>query len=161
VEERRQIIGELFLVLILFTILSSSINIKKKEPLIAIFGIALIVSHYSTFYVFIFCALFAWVAILLMEKLSIIKRPLEIKKVLTARVLLILLAFGAFWYVFVSTSLDETFIAFINRLSVSFTTGFHDLETRGGTVTEFISPNFSSMTLTSQMDYFISKSRTC
>ena len=69
-EERRQIIGELFLVLILFTILSSSINFKKKEPLIAIFGISLIVSHYSTFYIFMFCALFAWVAILLLEKLS-------------------------------------------------------------------------------------------
>ncbi len=156
-EERRQIIGELFLVLILFTILSSSINIKKKEPLIAIFGIALIVSHYSTFYVFMFCALFAWIAILLLEKLSIIKRPLEIKKVLTARVLLILLAFGVFWYVFVSTSLDQTFILFIERLSVSFTTGFHDIGARGATVEEFVSPNFSAMTVTAQMDYFISK----
>jgi len=156
-EERRQIIGELFLVLILFTILSSSINFKKKEPLIAIFGISLIVSHYSTFYIFMFCALFAWVAILLLEKLSIIKRPLEIKKVLTARVLLILLAFGVFWYVFVSTSLDQTFILFIERLSTSFTTGFHDIGTRGATVEEFISPNFSAMTVAAQMDYFISK----
>lgn len=156
-EERRQIIGELFLVLLLFTIISSSINIKKKEPLIAIFGIALIVSHYSTFYVFMFCALFAWITITLMEKLSIIKRPFEIKKVLTARVLLILLAFGVFWYVFVSTSLDQTFILFIERLSVSFTSGFVSLESRGGTVAEFVAPNFSNMTATSQIDYFISK----
>jgi uncharacterized membrane protein len=156
-EERRQIIGELFLVLILFTILSSSINFKKKEPLIAIFGIALIVSHYSTFYVFMFCALFAWIALILMEKLSIIKKPLEIKKVLTARVLLILLAVGVFWYVFISTSLDQTFIAFIDRLSLSFTSGFVDVGSRGGTVSEFISPNFANMTITGQIDYFVSK----
>ena len=76
---------------------------------------------------------------------------------MTARVLLILLAFGVFWYVFVSTSLDQTFILFIERLSTSFTTGFHDIGTRGATVEEFISPNFSAMTVAAQMDYFISK----
>ncbi len=155
-EERRQIVGELFLVLIIFTILTYSLSSKKKELLIGIFGAALVVSHYSTFYVFMFCAVVAWVAIFLLEKFKLTK-PLEIKKALTARVLLLLFAFGAFWYTFVSTSLYQTFITFITNLSTTFSSGFSDIASRGGTVSEFIAPSFSTMTLTYATDYFISK----
>ncbi len=155
---RKQIIGELFLVLLLLIMLTSSISVKKKEPLIAIFGIALVVSHYSTFYVFIFFALFAWAAILIMEKLSIIKQqPLEVKKVLTPRVLLLIAGFAVFWYAFVSTSLAQSFIDFTGRLATSFMPGFSDIASRGHTVSSFVSPNFNSMTLTYMADYFISK----
>ncbi len=156
-EERRQIIGELFLVLIIFTILTYSLSSKKKELLIGIFGVALVVSHYSTFYVFMFCAIIAWTAIFLMEKLKVVKKPLEIRKALTARVLLILLAFGGFWYAFVSTSLNQTFIRFVTNLSTTFSSGFSDITSRGGTVSEFVSPSFGTMTLTYATDYFISK----
>jgi uncharacterized membrane protein len=153
---RRQMIAELFLVLILLVILTGSISPKKKELLIAIFGIALVVSHYSTFYVFMFCALFAWLSVFVMEKLS--KKPaIEIKKALTLRVLLLIGIFAVFWYSFASTSLAQTFIEFINRLATTFIPGFSDIASRGGTVSGFIAPSFSTMTWVAQADYFISK----
>ncbi|MCW4018865.1 MAG: DUF2206 domain-containing protein [Candidatus Bathyarchaeota archaeon] len=165
-EERRQTIGELFLVLILYTILTNSISPKKKELLIGIFGIALVVSHYSTFYVFIFCALATWASLLIMENLStvrnwkkppLLKRSFRLRKVLTARVLFVIIAFAVLWYTLVSTSLDQTFMSFVNRLATTFSTGFFDLTSRGGAVSGFISPDLTGVTLAYQADFFISK----
>ena len=154
---RRQIIGELFLALILFTILTNSISTKKKEFLIGVLGISLVVSHYSTFYVFIFCALFSWVSIFILEKFNKIRHRFEINKVLTARVLLVILAFAIFWYTCVSTSADSTFISFLTRLSNGFTSDFSSVSSRGNTVSDFVSPTFSRVTATYQADYFLSK----
>ena len=156
-EERRQIVGELFLVLLLFTILSSSISLKKKQLLIAIFGIALVATHYSTFDVFIFCALFAAVGVFALEKFPIRKYAPKIKKILTPKILLIVLAFGIIWFTFASTSLDQTFISFVTRLVGSFQTGFSNVGSRGGTVSDFVSSNVNIMTLTYQADYYINK----
>jgi uncharacterized membrane protein len=156
-EERRQIVGELFLVLMLFTILSSNISLKKKELLIVVFGIALAVSHYSTFDVFAFCTLFAWIAILVWEKLPIIKHPLKINKVLSARIVLVVVAFGIIWFTFASTSLDQTFISFVTRLVNSFQSGFSNVGSRGNTVSDFVSSGLNTMSLTYKADYYINK----
>jgi uncharacterized membrane protein len=156
-EERRQIVGELFLVLLLFTIISSSISLKKKQLLIGVFGIALAVSHYSTFDVFVFCSLFAVVAILLAEKLPIIKHPPKINKILSTRIMLVILAFGIIWFTFASTSLDQTFISFVTRLVNSFQTGFSNVGSRGNTVSDFVSPTLNTTTLTYKADYYINK----
>ena len=155
-EERRQIVGELFLVLLLFSILSSSISLRKKEILIAVFGIALVVSHYSTFDVFIFCVLFASIAVFLLEKLPLGKYTPKFKKILNPKILLVILAFGIVWFTFASTSLDQTFINFITRLVNSFQTGFSNINSRGNTVSDFSSLNVSA-SLTYKADYYINK----
>jgi uncharacterized membrane protein len=154
---RRQIIGEIFLVLIVFTILGDNLSLRKKEILITIFGIALVVSHYSTFYVFLFCALASWVSLLLLNGIYKLKGKPAIRKVLTLRVLLAISAFAAFWYTSVSTSANQTFVSFLTRLTNGFTSDFSILSSRGNTVSDFVSPSFNAVTLTYQADYFLSK----
>ena len=159
-EERRQIIGELFLVLLIFTILSNKISLKKKELLIGVFGIALVVSHYSTFDVFVFCALFALVAMFLIDLIPRILpriKTSKITKILSPRIVIIILTVGILWFTFASTSLDQTFVNFASRLINSFQSGFSNVGSRGNTVSDFVSSGSNTTTLTYQLDYYINK----
>jgi uncharacterized membrane protein len=50
----RQIVGELFLVLSVFLLISKTIPLAKRRLLLIIFGAALAVSHYSVAYIYLF-----------------------------------------------------------------------------------------------------------
>lgn len=155
-EERRQIIGELFLVLLIFSILKRNMNPRKKQIILCIFGAALVVSHYSISYIFMFCILFAWVFMFIMKKLSPTKWNPRKRNVVTASFVLLILAFNFSW-AFVSSSPINNLFELASHILTSFTTGFLSVETRGERVSEFVAPDFSNMSLTYKTDYIINK----
>jgi len=156
-EERRQIIGELFLVLLIATILSQNIALTKKKILLCIFGVALVMSHYSIAYIYVFSILFVWSIISVMKKLSLTKyAPASIKAIDGSYVLLILV-FIALWHIFVTPSLATTFSGFVNRIAVSFINGFGNIATRSVAVSNIINPDFSNTSLIYQADFVINK----
>lgn len=57
----RQIVAEFFLVLSIFLLLDKSIPNKKRKLLLIIFGVALIVSHYTIAYFFLFFIFFIFI----------------------------------------------------------------------------------------------------
>jgi uncharacterized membrane protein len=155
-EERRQIMGELFLVLLIFSILNKNMNPRKRQILLTVFGAALVVSHYSISYIFMFCILFTLVFMSIMKKLSLIKWNPQRGNVITASFVVLIFVLNFSW-AFVSPSPINNLFEFVNRIATSFATGFSALETRGGTVSEFVAPDFSTMSLTYKADYIINK----
>jgi len=156
-EERRQIIGELFLVLLMSSILNRNINPRKKQILLIVFGAALVVSHYSISYLFMFLAVFVWVFIHIMKKLSPSKWKLWKRHTINASFVVLILILNLSWYTFLSTSISKDFFNFASHVATSFTTGFFSLETRGEEVSGFLSPGFSDLSLTYKTDYIVNK----
>lgn len=169
-EERRQIIGELFLVLLASVILQSERVIKdmstrKKQFghtfLLIVFAAALVVSHYSIYYIFVGCILFAWFLPPVLEKLARALRSnrlgMKSEKVVTSRFLFLVLVFGVSWYFFVSQTTGGNFLLTLRQLAQGFTTDFFNMRARGGTVSDFVSPNLNTISWVSQMDVIINK----
>ncbi len=156
-EERRQIVGELFLVLLIFLILSPNISLQKKRVLAIVFGAALIVSHYSTFYIFLFCALFAWVMTTFLRRPRLDGSEARAKRIVTSSLLLALLILGISWYTYVTPQLGNGFAQLATTIVRSFTGDFTSLESRGSGVSDFVAPNLGSMSWISQIDAIINK----
>ena len=121
----------------------------------------MVVSHYSTFDVFIFCALFSWIAILITDKLpffkNFFKSPSKEENIWTSCVncdigLWVIVVYSCFHFS------DQTFISFVSRLVHSFQSGFSNIGSRGNTVSDFVSPNLYSVSLIYKIDYFVSTS---
>ncbi len=64
----RQMIAELFFVLLLFLFLDEKIDKRPKAILFIIFTLGLTVSHYSTSYVYLYILTFAWILTVLLKK---------------------------------------------------------------------------------------------
>ena len=156
-EERRQIIGELFLVLLIAIILSQNIAPKKKKILLYIFGVALVMSHYSIAYIFIFCILFTWSIISVTKKLSLTKYTPALIKAIDGFYVLLILVFLVLWNVFVNPSLATSFSSFVASIAFSFINSFGNVETRGGAVSNIINLDFSNTSLIYQADFIINK----
>ncbi len=154
-EEKRQIIGELFLVLLVFTILYRNITPKRKKLLLTIFGAALVVSHYSISFVFLFCIVSAAVVIFLMKRFSSIKTNQE--QVVGVEFILLMLILNISWYTIISTSVERTSIGLFNHIKASFFSDFSNIATRGDTISEFVAPDFGSMSLIYKINYVINK----
>ena len=64
----RQMIAELFFVLLLFLFLDEKIDKRPKAILFIIFTLGLAVSHYSTSYVYLYILTFAWILTVILKK---------------------------------------------------------------------------------------------
>jgi uncharacterized membrane protein len=157
VEENRQIIGELFLVLLIFLILHRNLNPRERRILLCVFGAALVVSHYSLSYIFMYCVLFVWMIMPIIKKFMSAKWGLMEERLINARFVLLIFVLNFFWFTFVSSSLSQTLIGFVKNIANSFATGFLSTKSRGGTVSEFVAPNLGNMTLVYKLDYIINK----
>jgi uncharacterized membrane protein len=154
-EERRQIIGELFLVLLIFTILDRNITQRNRKTLLCIFGAALVVSHYSISYIFVFCVLSAWIVVAIIRRLH--KNDSGEKQAINTGLVFLILTFNITWYTFASPSVNQTFFEFADHIVTTFTTGFLSVGSRGETVSEFVAPSLGNMTLAYKADYVINK----
>jgi uncharacterized membrane protein len=164
IEERRQIIGELFLILLIFVILSKSLSSKSKGVLIGVFGISLIVSHYSISYIFIFIALFGWLFLFFQQnfssfcsrlKKSSTKQLTKISNVLSLKFIGLFLLFAFFWYTFFSASLINTFSSFVGHFIYSLTNGFQTSAPGGAASTLMAIQN--NNTLLYNFDFAVNK----
>ena len=128
---RRQMIAELFLALIILLLLSKRIAPIKRKILLLIFAAALIVSHYSIAYIFLFSIFFTWVLLIAIEKRGLIRWDVISKKNITGGFLLSILIILVLWYLYVSPTPIQELLRNLTNLFSSIFTDFFNPESRG------------------------------
>ncbi|MEM2971688.1 MAG: DUF2206 domain-containing protein [Candidatus Bathyarchaeia archaeon] len=104
----RQILGELFLVLLLTTILNSEKRRLQRTVCLIIFSFGLIVSHYALAEIFLFFNLFVIISSIITRKPS---------RKITSSFILTFFAIMFAWYLFTSSSaVYESFMSFGERI---------------------------------------------
>lgn len=145
----RQEIAELYLVLLLLLIMNDSINNIKRSLLMIIFGLSLVVSHYSLSYIY----MVAFVMVYLMQKYiikinreliykntkfdwcgSLTKRRFEEDTLIISSSFVLLFAVSALgWYMYVSGSSIISSVAHIGlHIATSIYTEFLDTKSSDG-----------------------------
>lgn len=142
---RRQWIGELFFVLLIFLMLKKNISPTKRRILLVIFGLSLVVSHYSLSYIYLFCISFAWFFMFLMKK------P---RKILSGSFVLLFFLATFSWYTYVSSAPSIVLVGYAKNVSDSFFHEFLSPEARG-TIAEAL--HFSDLPLIQQIDRVVCK----
>jgi uncharacterized membrane protein len=108
----RQIVGEFFFVLSIFTLLSKKISINKRRLLLTIFGAGLVVSHYSLMYIYL-------VFVLLIYAVAKIKGDSD--AVLNSPMVVSLFCMAFLWYGFsvsALTSMAQFLLDFFSKFSI-------------------------------------------
>lgn len=127
----RQMIAELFFVLLIMLTLTKKINGWRKSLIYIIFGISLVVSHYGLSYIYIFYLMFFVVAILI-SKHGYLKNRLRFKKSQNTYIL-IFIVFALSWYIYISSSSSFiTIIGILNNIGTSFISDFMNPEKAQG-----------------------------
>ncbi len=117
----RQMVGELFLVLLFIALLSRRIGPFSSNLCFIVFGAALVVSHYSLAYLFLFAIVFAW------AYSYILKRSSKVNA--TMVVVFFVIAFS--WYMYTSNAGSfQSFLSFGNYVVIS-AGEFADVGSRG------------------------------
>lgn len=91
----RQMVAELFFVLLLFVLLNKKMNGLSRWTCFVIFGAALIVSHYAATLIFLFLIFLTWLFLFLMKRTS--------RQITTIATLLFFVMMFS-WYIFTSSS---------------------------------------------------------
>jgi uncharacterized membrane protein len=121
----REMVGELFLALLFTVILTKKIDSMSKNFLFFIFSAGLVVSHYSTSYIFLFFMLATWVIFFIRKKVSL---DITLPRVA------IFFAMAFAWYMYTSMSAAySSLLTFANRIFGDLG-AFFDLSSRGGGV---------------------------
>lgn len=126
----RQMIAELFFVLLLYVLLNNKINGLSKIVLFALFSFGLIASHYAIASIFMLIILSAWTIISILNRNYDVKNaPLQVTHVMLYSAMLLC------WYIYVSASatFNELLYVFGNVYSGLFTE-FFNVGSRGETV---------------------------
>jgi uncharacterized membrane protein len=106
----RQMIGEFFLALLVLLLVEERISLPKKTFLFAVFSAGLVVSHYSTTYLFLFLILFAFYFSRFIKR-SAIERP----RLISGGLALGCVAMAFVWYIAVApTPFDALAATFDN-----------------------------------------------
>ena len=107
----RQMVGELFFILLLIVVLDTKIKSSKKIMCFTILSTALIVSHYALSVIFISFLFFVWILLFAMKRW----RAYTPKITLSMVVLFFVLMFS--WYIYTSNSATfESILEFANHL---------------------------------------------
>jgi uncharacterized membrane protein len=130
----RQIIAELFLALLLFLIVNKKIHSRKRGILLVIFAAALVVSHYSTSYIFLFTISFAWFFSFISKNANVNRKTISLGFVL----LFFVTTFS--WYTFISSAPSDALGEFIKNIWNSFSIDLFSSTSRGATLYEFTNP---------------------
>jgi uncharacterized membrane protein len=122
----RQMIAELFLVILLFVLFSKNIKNSRKFVLFALFSFAMVVSHYAIAEIFLFLIGFSWFMLLILKKNS---RRLNLSFVLIFAVIM----FG--WYIYIASGATfSEFTEMFDYVYRSTINNFFDFSSRGDTV---------------------------
>jgi uncharacterized membrane protein len=121
----RQMIGELFFILLFLVIFNKKLSPAKAGTYFILFGFSLIVSHYALAVIFLSFIFVAWLYPLVFKKASL--------KVTISMVFLFLVMMFC-WYIYVSSSSTFDSILFISRYVTSGIRDFFDPASRGADV---------------------------
>jgi uncharacterized membrane protein len=123
----RQIIAELFFVLLFYILLKPKISKMNKSIFFAVFSIALIVSHYSISYLFIFLVFLTWIAL---SALNILRGRVS-KTSITASLVALFFVMSFAWYIYTSKSgAFEQVLSMIDYVSRGILTEFFNPSSR-------------------------------
>lgn len=145
----RQEIAFLFFALFILALFEKSIGIKTRKLLLLIFGISLIMSHYSTAYITLILLIVTFSIIFifrlleknnflskLFSKMQLKKRHVKYHYFIYPEILLLLLGFSLFWFAQVnnsSTHAIEVSESAFNNIKNTFVTDVHNPEVREAT----------------------------
>lgn len=130
----RQMVAELFFVLLLYLLLDERMNLLKKKGLLVIFGGALIVSHYSVSYIYMFLLFLAWLVPRFIKK-NIMKGG----RTLSSVYVLLFPVMALAWYIYLSLSAPfTTFVEAFGRIYLNLLTDLFNPGARGGHVARTI-----------------------
>lgn len=119
----RQMVAELFFVLLFFVLLNDKINPLRKRLLFIIFSAALAVSHYSLSYIFMFYISLTWLSVYILRKRT---------GRITASMVVMLFVILFSWYIYVSASAPfNGLVNMGNHVLSSVSTEFFNPESRG------------------------------
>lgn len=127
----REMVGELFFVLLFLTLFSDRVKGTAKYLLFALFGFGLIVSHYAVVYIFL-----GFIAVTFI--ITSIRKRKHVRITLGLIVLFAILTFA--WYIYVSqASTFEDLLGMVSYLRDGFAAEFFVSGSRGGQVMEAVS----------------------
>jgi uncharacterized membrane protein len=125
----RQMLGQFFFVLSIFLVVEKQLPVWSKRFLLVIFTFALVVSHYSLAFIFVFMI----IAIYAFPKIMSIFRTRFLKtngQVLTLGMVLLLIALTFSWNIYVSNSPFNQLSNSVHRIVSMFTSDFSRVESR-------------------------------
>ena len=128
----RQQIAELFLVLLILSMIDKDMDKIKRSFLFIVFGVSLAVSHYGLSYIYMFCLIAAWLILVLAESPAIQRlgdgfyskfsrkseKPAgdpvhsKVDRTISSTFVLLFITFTLTWYMYVSSS--STFDAIVH-----------------------------------------------
>ena len=133
----RQMLAQFFFVLFMLVLFDKKQAITKKYVLLTLFGAALIVSHYSIAFVFVFYLLL----ILILSRVKAIPEILRVKTQALKPAFIILLLILAFsWYIYVSEPPFTQLVGTLQRIYTYFGADFLSTQARFQPALEALSP---------------------
>jgi uncharacterized membrane protein len=118
-------IATVFYVLLFFVIFTDKIQWSKRKMLFLVFAGALVVSHYSKSYIFMFILISIWVISFILKKNAKV----------TLSMILIFASMAFAWYIFTLQAVTfEALLSIFNNIYRSLTSEFLNPESRGPTV---------------------------
>lgn len=122
----RQMIAELFYILLFLVLFDRKLGSPGRKICYLIFGAALVVSHYSMAYIYLFLILFIWLSNMLLKRSQ---KTVEIRQILS------MFVFSFSWYTFVSAATPfDSLLNTSNFISQNLQSDFFDPQARGSMV---------------------------
>lgn len=120
----RQMIGELFFILLFLTIFKKDLRPSVKLTFFTIFSFGIIVSHYSMAYIFLGFIVAFWLINFVMKR----------KSALTSSMVAIYTVLIFSWYIYTAAGAAfDDFVNTLNMLQQNFISGFFNSQSRGST----------------------------
>jgi uncharacterized membrane protein len=151
---RKQWIAELFLASLILLMTNKSMNSRIRQILSAIFGSALVVSHYSISYFYLFLVCFIWFSRSFIERFS--KIQLDLRKTITRNHIILLVTITLSWAILISDYPLRSLYDLAVKMMNSFFVDFFNPETRG-MISEVVNPNYASGSIYKLVDFVINK----
>ncbi len=130
----RQMLAELFFVLSAFLLIEKSIDFRKRTVLLLIFSFGVVVSHYSTSYIYLLFIAFIFIV-------SYIKRN---GGILTKEVVLFIFAITFSWYLYISNSAFLGLTSSIGNMATSFSNDLFSTSARSTYAFNMLNPSAAS-----------------
>ena len=166
ISSRRQWIAEFFLVLLILSMIDKDMDKMKRSLLFIVFGISLVVSHYGTSYIYMFCLISAWLILVFVDSSAMQKLRDDIHskssryksektagnsnslkkedRTISSTFVLLFIVFTLTWYIYVSSSSAfNTIVRIGDHMASSIFTDFLNPEAAQGLdiiIRETVSP---------------------
>jgi uncharacterized membrane protein len=127
----KQIIGEFFYVLLFLVILKEKIGNLEKSFFFIVFSAALVMSHYSLAYIFLFCIFLTWFSTVMIKHTNL----KAVKSRISLNMVILFFSIAFTWYIYTSAStLFNSILEIGDSISRNFITDFFNPSARTSTV---------------------------